>query len=262
MRTCGSRLATKAPPRLKPAPKVRADHYGTPEHRAWAAAVVGRANGVCEGCGATGKRLIADHIKELQDGGALLDLRNGQALCGSCHTRKTASERAKRAHGADVPASNHPDWLRPSVIPLYIVCGPPASGKTTFVRERARARDLVIDLDDIAARLSGQPAHEWDKSWLNEAVRERNNLLGKLSRSEAWRWSAAWLIVGEPRAKRRQWWTDALMPCRVYVLETPDETCCQRITARGGDTAGQSAAVYRWWADYERREGDEIVRQG
>ncbi|QTI82150.1 HNH endonuclease (plasmid) [Roseomonas marmotae] len=82
----------------RPPPKQASDHYGTPEHRAWAAAVLGRAGSRCQGpgCGRTGTRLYADHIVELQDGGAPLALANGQALCGACHSAKTARVRAER----------------------------------------------------------------------------------------------------------------------------------------------------------------------
>ena len=31
-----------------------------------------------------------------EDGGAPFDVMNGRALCGSCHTRKTAAARARR----------------------------------------------------------------------------------------------------------------------------------------------------------------------
>lgn len=40
--------------------------------------------------------MFADHIVERKDGGAEFDPANGQCLCGSCHSRKTAAERAKR----------------------------------------------------------------------------------------------------------------------------------------------------------------------
>lgn len=36
---------------------------------------------------------------------------------------------------------------------LYVVTGPPASGKTTWVRQRAQYGDIVIDYDDIVAAL-------------------------------------------------------------------------------------------------------------
>lgn len=98
MRTVGQRLSTVAAQRVSTPPKTVDPHYQTPEHRAWAAAVLQRAGYRCEGtgCGRTGVRLFADHVVERRDGGAPFDPANGQALCGSCHTRKTAQARASR----------------------------------------------------------------------------------------------------------------------------------------------------------------------
>lgn len=81
-----------------PPPRKAATELLTPEHKAWALAVKRRAGWRCEDCGASGVQLYADHVHERRDGGALLDLDNGRALCGSCHTRKTATARAAR-HG-------------------------------------------------------------------------------------------------------------------------------------------------------------------
>ena len=78
-------------------PKQRASIYGTPEHVAWARAVKARAHNQCQHCGTSNGRMYADHIKEVNDGGALLDPMNGQLLCSSCHQSKTLVERAKRA---------------------------------------------------------------------------------------------------------------------------------------------------------------------
>lgn len=80
----------------------RADaHYRTPEHQAWRKQVMINAKWRCQspGCKAPrviGQRLFADHIVELQDDGAPFDPANGQALCGSCHQRKTIVARAER----------------------------------------------------------------------------------------------------------------------------------------------------------------------
>lgn len=79
--------------------KVKAQFYDTPEYRAWRAAVIARAGGRCQdpACRAqVGGKLYADHIVELRDGGAPLDLANGMARCASCHGAKTLAERAKR----------------------------------------------------------------------------------------------------------------------------------------------------------------------
>lgn len=104
LRTLPPRLAVADLRTAKPAPKTADPHYQTQEHRAWSAAVIRRAGGVCQGerCGRTDTRLFADHIVELKDGGAALDPANGQALCGTCHTTKTHRQRARRmkeAHG-------------------------------------------------------------------------------------------------------------------------------------------------------------------
>ena len=85
-------------PTLKPPPKTADPFYHSAEHVAWSRQVIARAGGMCQGngCGRTGVRLFADHITELKDGGAPLDLRNGQALCGSCHGIKTAAAKRER----------------------------------------------------------------------------------------------------------------------------------------------------------------------
>ncbi|EHM00541.1 HNH endonuclease domain protein [Acetobacteraceae bacterium AT-5844] len=90
------RIATLDLRTARPAPKVAASHYTRPEHRQWRAEVIRRAGGRCQGCGRGNTRLFADHIVELKDGGAPLALSNGQALCGSCHSAKTARSRAAR----------------------------------------------------------------------------------------------------------------------------------------------------------------------
>ncbi len=60
-----------------------------PELKAWKLAVFARDNNTCQKCGASGCRLIADHIKpwcmfpELR-----FDISNGETLCEPCH-RKT-----------------------------------------------------------------------------------------------------------------------------------------------------------------------------
>jgi 5-methylcytosine-specific restriction protein A len=53
----------------------------------------------CEMCKCNGvltKATCVDHKIEIDDGGAALDITNLQALCWSCHSRKTLIERGKR----------------------------------------------------------------------------------------------------------------------------------------------------------------------
>ncbi|MEH0578984.1 hypothetical protein QBA54_31945 [Streptomyces sp. B21-108] len=46
---------------------------------------------------------------------------------------------------------------------LYVVTGPPAAGKTSWIEARARATDIVIDLDRITQALMGPGAPAWSQ---------------------------------------------------------------------------------------------------
>lgn len=167
-----------------------------------------------------------DHILPLANGGTDTD-DNVQSLCRQCHAIKTAGEAAK-----GFGATNHPDWLKPSAIPLTIVCGPPASGKTTYVKDHAHPTDIVIDLDAIA--LSLDPSYQqWTGmltgGFLDQAIRVRNSLLGHLSRAKT---GAAWFIVSAPTQAERNWWQTKLGG-RVVLMSTSGEECKRRAMQRG-----------------------------
>jgi hypothetical protein len=46
---------------------------------------------------------------------------------------------------------------------LYVVTGPPAAGKTSWIEGKAKARDIVIDLDRITRALAGPGAPQWNQ---------------------------------------------------------------------------------------------------
>ncbi|MER6431582.1 MULTISPECIES: hypothetical protein [unclassified Streptomyces] len=58
---------------------------------------------------------------------------------------------------------------------LYVVTGPPAAGKSSWIQAHATARDIVIDLDLITRALSGPGAPAWnqDPAQLRVAHRAR-----------------------------------------------------------------------------------------
>jgi 5-methylcytosine-specific restriction protein A len=85
----------------KPPAKMANPFYLSPEWRALVAEIIRERSDKCEDpkCrypGRSGIRVFGDHIVELQDGGRPLDKANVILRCGSCHTRKTNAERAKR----------------------------------------------------------------------------------------------------------------------------------------------------------------------
>jgi dephospho-CoA kinase len=46
---------------------------------------------------------------------------------------------------------------------LYVVTGPPAAGKSSWIQAHATERDIVIDLDLIARALTGPGAPNWNQ---------------------------------------------------------------------------------------------------
>lgn len=103
------RLSTMAPaigslaPRLKVPPKVADPFYLSAEWRQFIDEVKVERGFKCEDFGPHNGRLVGDHVREIRDGGALLDRSNIMLRCEACHRRKTAKARAARARGqADV----------------------------------------------------------------------------------------------------------------------------------------------------------------
>jgi hypothetical protein len=209
---------------------------------------------LCAHCTKEGRVTVTaeiDHVIPLALGGTDTD-DNVQGLCKDCHARKTADEDA--AHGV---AAFHPEWLPRSAIPLTIVCGPPASGKTTYVQQHASPHDVVIDLDAILSSLRPEYQH-WsgiqDGQLLSRAVRIRNSRLADLSRATSGR---AWFIVSAPSKAERDWWATKLGG-EVLLLNPGIEECKRRAMARGTPLAVQG--IEKWarkaretWKPYRAR---------
>lgn len=99
---------------------------------------------------------------------------------------------------------------------VRMVCGPPAAGKSTYVRAHARPDDIVIDLDTIAkARGIGR---ERPPGVVRELLQERNACLAALASEPRER--VAWVILGAPSKSLREWWRINLgaSPADVIVL--------------------------------------------
>jgi 5-methylcytosine-specific restriction protein A len=219
--------------------------------------VVMQQEPLCRFCKDRGLVRPAEEVDHIDGNSHNNDRDNLRPLCRTCHLQRTARDQAFGKY------QWRPDWLRPSTIPLTIVCGAPASGKTTYVQRHRNNADLVIDLDVIASGLAGAPLHGWDRErWLTPAIRARNEMLGDIGRPTD-RWPRAWLIISEPKPDNRQWWADRMKPGRIVVLETPPAECIVRARRDSDRRMDRTIeAIGRWWSEYERREGDEIGGEG
>lgn len=233
----------------------------------------------CEGCLADGKRTYAntvDHRVPINEGGHPFPPLDGLAVyCTSCHSKKTArgpEAGAFKAKGTGWDANGNPldqrhPWnggngaltrgaierrmptdLKPSRIPLTIVCGPPGSGKSTYVREHAAPGDRVICFDTIMSRITGKGPHEQERRYLGKVLDTRNAMLRGLATDT--KHKRAWFILqGHDPAERRLW--AGRLGGELMVLATPLAECIRRINADPDRPAERREIMIRnawaWW---------------
>jgi hypothetical protein len=235
---------------------------------------------LCQPCAAKGRTTPAsqvDHIKPKALGGDD-DHSNLQSICDACHKVKTniedrlASLDERRGFSTQVSPTGWPvddghpantgqlprRWgfsiphnVRTSGIPVELVCGPPASGKTTYVRAHAGRGDTVIDLDSIKVRVGGRA---WDSSPVvtSKAMAYRDRMIRGLADKRA---GKAFLIVGAPTIAERKAWAAALGRVSVTLLGTDEAACIARIEAsaeRSHAAENLKRAVREWFAASRR----------
>ena len=98
-----------------------------------------------------------------------------------------------------------PDLPKPACR-VILVCGPPASGKSTYVRRHAGPDDIVIDYDLIGREFGlDRDRPDFTAARILRARNERLADLNKVSPQQT-----AWVIVGAPSPSTRHWWETAL----------------------------------------------------
>lgn len=165
---------------------------------------------------------------------------NLQGLCKPCHDEKTMQESKSSRddcigndgrpvrHGLSRKVYNlvFPIGLKPSKPNLFIVCGPPGSGKTTWVNSRILPGDELICLDTIMSQIQGTAPHRFDRSRIGEGLVVRNNRLLQLSASKA---QNAYFIVSCRDGDERRWWAEQLKPTKLILLNIGADECVKRI---------------------------------
>lgn len=185
--------------------------------------------------------LHADHIVPRKQGGAD-DLSNLQTLCHDHHTEKTAAE----------------NGLFMGTPEIIVVCGPPGSGKSTYVQTRLHSGDIIVDLDRIVYSIAAlqqrkQPRHIMKLAWnLRDAALDHLSKARDIPR--------AFVIEGAPTRARRDTLRDTLN-AQIVVLETPQKHCIANIrkSQDRSSVLNWDALVSDWWTKYERSSLDTVI---
>lgn len=221
-------------------------------------------NPLCEYCLADGRTTAAtvcDHDLPHDHDPSLFWDNTFTALCASHHSGEKQRAEAQltgddllawvqqRKTPRKVWGFSIPHGLQPSAVPVTIVCGPPASGKSTWARQRAKPGDLVIDFDVIRIAVGGT---RWDErpQIVAAAFARRAQMLHSLAERQDGR---CWFIVTAPTQQERDRWCEALGErSSVVVMDTPEAECVARIMRdpnRKPVASRQVEAVAEWWAE-------------
>ncbi|MGW4388213.1 AAA family ATPase [Streptomyces sp. NPDC004685] len=131
---------------------------------------------------------------------------------------------------------------------LYVVTGPPAAGKSSWIEAHAKASDIVIDLDRITVALTGPGAPQWNQGELQVRVAQRaryaaiDEAVQHLDRLDVY------LIHTMPGPKARAKYRR--LQARIVVVDPGQSVVMERIAAMRS-TAMQRVAS-RW---YRSRKG-------
>ncbi len=136
---------------------------------------------------------------------------------------------------------------------VFLVGGPPGSGKSTFVKANAKPNDIIIDLDEIMSKLSGLPIYQANHDeWIIKSLKERNRILDSLSTVD--KSITAWVIVSAS-GFQWQWWRINLRAPKIHSCWCPMEVCISKIKndrRRLHDLARHISACIGWFINEEK----------
>lgn len=132
---------------------------------------------------------------------------------------------------------------------VYLVYGPPLSGKTTLVRESMNVGDLVVDMDNIWQCVSGCERYEKPPRLKGVVFGVRDQLLDCV-RYRRGNWCNAYVIGGYPLISERERLVRSLGAREIFV-DTPKKICLERLyTNENLNKAEWQKYVEDWFEKY------------
>lgn len=156
-----------------------------------------------------------------------------------------------------------PLWPHTLTRQVTLVCGPPCSGKSTFVAEHAGPRDRVVDIDTLARKAGSPRLHGHDGRYYKAAGDEFWRLCEQIGQLPH---VTAWVLRGAPEPAARHKLATTLDATRVVVLlptfDTAYTRALARDTAEDGGALSTCKAVSSWFRRYRPSALDEVLNIG
>jgi predicted kinase len=132
---------------------------------------------------------------------------------------------------------------------IRLVYGPPCGGKSTYVRERARPGDLVVDHDLIAQELGSPATHNHAEEYRALAEQRVAELLVEVANG---RHRSVWVVRSVAEARFRQELADYIGADEVVLVTATRRELAQRARSRP-DPDATLVEIDRWLRAAERK---------
>lgn len=165
------------------------------------------------------------------------NVKNWQALCKSCHSKKTAREDGGFGNGVALPKIS-----KPKNIQITIICGPSVELSLLHLDYAHSIDSIVIEPN----RLIKGELYESTAKQRSLAIADRNRLLVEACVLE--RWDRVYLLVGGNRVIERKHWA-TIGECRLH--SPPLDTCLKVIRDdKWGGKDWRSQSAMDWWQGF------------
>lgn len=211
---------------------------------------------LCERCGAPATIchhriwLNSDNVHNTD---ISLNMDNLEALCMACHNKEHGGRNYFRRNWASKNGTRFNDsgeLVKDTNV--FIVCGAPASGKSSYVKEHKQEGDLVFDMDMICSALIGDPEIYYSDFMpvLDLALTFRDATIEHVEKRLGY-WGRAWIITSNPNKAYWQYLARRLKG-EIIEMQTTEAECLRRVEAddRRKNKRLFNDLIHKWYATF------------
>ena len=210
-------------------------------------------NYICERCGSPASICHHRHYitpNNIGDPTITLNPDNLECLCHACHNKEHSKI---PLHNNGVSFDESGNLVKSTDV--FIVCGAPGSGKSTYVSTHKGSNDIVFDLDRICAALRGsEDLYAYNEPILSVALDIRETVYRCIEERRG-KWHNAWIITSTAD-KALQEAIAYRLKGEIITMPATFEECVEHIQGdpRRSNKLFHIQLVSKWFEEMERRK--------
>lgn len=111
---------------------------------------------------------------------------------------------------------------------VYLVYGPPMSGKASYVRQSISREDIVVDMDRLYEAITMLPSYDKPDQLFSNVIGIHNQLIDNI-KTRYGRWNNAWVIGGYADKYKREKLANDL-GAEIIFCDISKEECLRRLS--------------------------------